>query len=349
VGWRVTSTLVRAPPQARRRQDSGVSGPAQPGSPPRPCWRTRLSSSMVTVSCGRTPPVRGSGPPSRLRRASSVRASARRCPLLRSSSALWGRASGSSAASKIWAASGSSSPSTATIPSGVAASHRPRRWCCRSVREAAASGLASSRRWATTRRRCGGSSRRAAATSTGSASAVVWTGRSWVPWASTEAWAGESSPSVNALAVADSGPRNRARATRTRPLVSAAPMRSRPRSQPAVEGAGAPRSAPAAPRASVAVSCWSQRPSRRFSSSRSWRTCSARAASVSRSRSWVASSSTAVASAAIPPGDPPVAGGEQVFESMTATYQARCGTQTPSRNLGTSSGGAAGRPRATMT
>ena len=39
---------------------------------------SRLSRSTVTVSCGRTPPVWGSRPPSKARRASSARASARR-------------------------------------------------------------------------------------------------------------------------------------------------------------------------------------------------------------------------------------------------------------------------------
>jgi hypothetical protein len=91
----------------------------------------RVSTSTVTVSWGRTPPVWGSWPLSRLRRASSARASARRWPALRSSVAPLGRARGSSAACRIRPASGSNSPSTATMPSRVATSHRPRCWCRR--------------------------------------------------------------------------------------------------------------------------------------------------------------------------------------------------------------------------
>ena len=79
VRWRVTRTRVTAPSQASRRQASGSSAKASPTSPPRvPGWPRRLSRSTVTSSWGRTPPDWGSWPCSRLRRASSVRASARR-------------------------------------------------------------------------------------------------------------------------------------------------------------------------------------------------------------------------------------------------------------------------------
>jgi hypothetical protein len=72
---------VTAPSQASRRHASGPRGPAPPASPPSPPgWPRRLSRSKVTVSWGRTPPVWGSWPASRVRRASSVRASARRWP-----------------------------------------------------------------------------------------------------------------------------------------------------------------------------------------------------------------------------------------------------------------------------
>ena len=84
-------------------------------------------------------------------------------------------------------------------------------------------------------------------------SAVTWAGRSWVPAASTWAWAGESSPSANAWAVRVRGPRYRARAVRTRLLAAPALMRKRLRSHPAVEEACTPWSAPAAPRASTAA------------------------------------------------------------------------------------------------
>jgi hypothetical protein len=122
---RVTSTRVTAASQASRRAVSTGSGPTQPPSPPGSpgCWPSRLASSTVMVTCGRTPPLLGSRPPARARRASSVSASARRCDPLRSSSALAGRASGSSAVSRVSPASGSSSPSMATIPARVADSH----------------------------------------------------------------------------------------------------------------------------------------------------------------------------------------------------------------------------------
>jgi hypothetical protein len=188
--WRATTTRVSAASQASRRTVSAGSGPAKPPSPPgRPDWPSRLASSTVTVSWGRTPPVWGSWLPSSARRASSNSASARRCDPLRSSSAVLGRASGSNAASSVSPASASSSPSTAIMPSIVADTHRPRRWCCRRTRTSAASGSATSHRWATTRRSRGGSSRRAASTSTGSAAAAVGPGRSWVPPASTAACA----------------------------------------------------------------------------------------------------------------------------------------------------------------
>jgi hypothetical protein len=51
----------------------------------------------------------------------------------RSSWALAGRASGSRAAWRVWPASGSSSPLTATMPAQVADSHTPRCWCRRSA------------------------------------------------------------------------------------------------------------------------------------------------------------------------------------------------------------------------
>jgi hypothetical protein len=129
--WRVTSTRVTAASQASRRTVSVGSGPTQPAFPPgMPGWPSRLARSMVTVSWGRTPPLVGSRPPSSARRANSVNASARRCDALRSS-ALAGRARGSRAASRVWPASGSSSPSMATIPSKEGETHSPRRSCSR--------------------------------------------------------------------------------------------------------------------------------------------------------------------------------------------------------------------------
>jgi hypothetical protein len=123
---------VAGQPPAGLRVQRG--GPTPPASPPRPGWPRRLSRSTVTVSWGRTPPVCGSRPLSRLRRANSARASARRCPAVRVSWASWGRANGSRAASRVWPASGSSSPWRATMPSQVGDSHNPRCWCCRWTR-----------------------------------------------------------------------------------------------------------------------------------------------------------------------------------------------------------------------
>ena len=81
-----------------------------------------------------------------------------------------------------------------------------------------------------------GSSCRAASTSTGSASAVTWSGRCWVPAASTWAWATDSSPSHTAWAVSVSGPRNRARAVRTcaagRPVAQMQPVAQPGRGRP---------------------------------------------------------------------------------------------------------------------
>jgi len=133
------------------------------------------------------------------------------------------------------------------------------RWAYRtSVWRSAPSGSATRHRWPRTRRSRGGSSPAAASTNTGSAATVTCSGNSWEPWASTRAWATESSPPVSAAAVTASGPRNKARAVRTLLAAAPAPSRNRIRSQAAVEGAWVPWSAPAAPRPSTAASCWSQ-------------------------------------------------------------------------------------------
>jgi hypothetical protein len=159
-----------------------------------------------------------------------------------------------------------------------------------------------------------------------------------VPWASTAAWAADRSPAHRAWAVPDSGPRNRARAVRTQLWAALAPSRSRPRSQLAVEAAGAPWSAPAAPRASRLASSRSHWPSRRSTSRRNSRVWSARAASGKPSRSSVARSSTTAASAASLPGGLPGGrsrpSGEHLFDSMAATYQAHHRTQAPTRICG---------------
>ena len=64
-------------------------------------------------------------------------------------------------------------------------------------------------------------------------------------------------PGAQRLGGPGQGPRNSERAVRTALAAAPAPMRSRPRSQLAVEGAWTPWSAPAAPRASTAARCWS--------------------------------------------------------------------------------------------
>ncbi len=334
--WRVTSTRVTAPSQASRRHASGSSGPAQPTSPPTAPGRPRrLSRSTITLSCGRTPPAWGSRPPSRARRASSVRASALRWLPLRVSVASAGRASGSNAASRVWPASGSNSPSTATMPSKVGANHNPRRAWRRSRSRSAPSGSATWSRCPRSRRSRVGSSCRAASTSTGSASAVTWSGKVWVPWVTTWAWATDSSPSHTAWAVPVKGPRNRARAVRTA-LVAARSLRwRRLRSHPAVDPNSCPWSAPAAPRASTPARSLSHWPSRRSTSRRSSSTCSAWTVSASPSRS--ARSSTAAVRAASLPGRPTESSVECVFESMGGTYQPHNPKQPPKPNLWTTS------------
>ena len=96
-------------------------------------------------------------------------------------------------------------------------------------------------------------------------------GRSWVPWASTLAWAGDSSPSVRAAAVAVRGPPNSWRVVRPALAAALAPMRSRVRSHPRSRGRDA-LLGPAAPPASTVASSWSQWPSRRSTSPHRTRT-----------------------------------------------------------------------------
>jgi hypothetical protein len=136
------------------------------------------------------------------------------------------------------------------------------------------------------------------------------------------------------LAGLGEGPRYSARAVRTKLAAVLGLMRSRERSQPAVEAAGRPWSAPAAPRASRSASSASHWPSRRSTSPRSPWTRSAWAASARRSGSWSARRWRSAASAASPVG---VLAGwlvEWVFESMAGTYQPLTPRQAPTRNWG---------------
>ena len=118
----------------------------------------------------------------------------------------------------------------------VGASHSPRRWCCRSARSWAPSGSATSRRWATSPPQPGWVQPPGRLQQHRFGLGGEWAARSWVPWASTWAWAGEMSPAVRAWAVAARGPRNSARAVRTQLLAALAPSRSR--AQPAGGGGG---------------------------------------------------------------------------------------------------------------
>jgi hypothetical protein len=216
------------------------------------------------------------------------------------------------------------------MPSKVGASHNHRWLCCRSAWRSAASGSATSRKWVTSRRSWGGSSRRAASTRTGSAAAAVWVGRSWVPWANTLAWRPTArrrpGPGRSRSGAGEQGP-----AVRTKLLAAPAPRWRRARSQLAVEGAGVPWSAPAAPQASTAASSLSQQPSRRSSSRRRTSTRWARTPSGRPARFWAARSSTSAASACSPSGSL----SEHLFELMAATSQPHSPTQAPTQKLWT--------------
>ncbi len=112
----------------------------------------------------------------------------------------------------------------------------------------------------------------AAAASTGSAAAVTWSDRPWVPWASTAAWATESSPPSNPSAVAVSG------TSEQRPgRPHKAGRGAGPQPQPAPEPASGRADllalvGPGGPRPSTAANCWSQWPSSRSTSPRRTRT-----------------------------------------------------------------------------
>ena len=186
VGWRLTRTRVTAPSRPAAGTPRGPAGRDR-RSPPRPPGAKQAVQVHGHQQLGPHPTGPRQPAGFKLRRASSARASARRWLPLRSSSALAGRASGSNAASRLWPASGSSRPLTATMPSQVAASHNPAAGAlfgpgrrCRGRRPAAAGDDPPQPGWvsrgppppAPVRRR------------------RWWSGRSWVPAASTWAWAG---------------------------------------------------------------------------------------------------------------------------------------------------------------
>ena len=95
-----------------------------------------------------------------------------------------------------------------------------------------------------------------------------------------------------------------------------------------------PWSAPAAPRASTPASSSSHWPSRRSTSRRNTSTRSARTPSARPVRSRAARPSIAETRVVRSSSGPAVASDEQVFESMTATYQPPTPTQAPTRKCG---------------
>jgi hypothetical protein len=136
LGGRVTRTRVTAPSQASRRHACGSSGPAHPRSPP--IHPTGLARQAVHVhrhqQLGADPtrlgqPAPLQGPAGQLGQSVSGPLATNRV-----SSALWGRASGSNAASTVWPGSAYNShppppcrprSATATTPARMAAPGRP--------------------------------------------------------------------------------------------------------------------------------------------------------------------------------------------------------------------------------
>jgi hypothetical protein len=113
--------ITSQPPARLRTQRPAVGHPTH-----RP--RTALQAGQVDGDQQLGPHPTRLGQPPPLKLAASQLGQGIRPPLppLRSSAALWGRARGSRAARRVWPASASSRPSTATILSRVGDSHRPR-------------------------------------------------------------------------------------------------------------------------------------------------------------------------------------------------------------------------------
>ena len=222
------------------------------------------------------------------------------------------------------------------MPSKVGASHNPRCWCWRSAWRSAASGSATSAQMADDLSQPGWVQAPGRVHQDGFGLGGGVGGQVVGAGGQHRGVGGESSPAVT-------GPgRSRPGGRGTTPGRSAhswwrrrRPVRSRARSQLAVEAAWMPWSAPAAPRPSTAARRWSHWPSRRSASRRRARVCSARAASVSSSRSWAASPSTTSASAPSPCGNL----SEHLFDPMAETYQAHPRTQAPRPNWGQLPGG----------
>jgi hypothetical protein len=221
------------------------------------------------------------------------------------------------------------------MPSQVGASHSPRRPWRRSASRSAPSGSAAWCRWAMARRSRGGSRRRAAANRTSSASAAVWWGgrgcRGRGRWHGPPTARRRTGPRPFPLGAAEQGPGGADRAGR------GAGAQVEAVAEPAGGGGGldallGPGGAAAIHGGQVAQPLAFQA----VQQPRSRRTCSARAASGCRSRSWAARSSTRASSAARLSGGLPGGrshpSGERVFELMAASYQALTRTQAPTRN-----------------
>ena len=133
----------------------------------------------------------------------------------------WGVGQRLQAASGLWPASGSHSPSTATMASQVGPATPPAS-LPRLVGGVGAVGSATSWRWPRTRRSRGGSSRRAGRHQhrLGLGGEVLGEGLGAV---GEHPGMGGNSPLVRVWAVAANGPRNRARAVRTALLAAPAP------------------------------------------------------------------------------------------------------------------------------
>ena len=257
LGWRVTITRVTAPSHASRRHASGSRGPAQPISPP-----VRLGVAQEAVQVHRHQQLRAD--PTHLRQSSGfqvrggpARPGHQRCVGCRcghpgrrpGGPGVPGRPGGSGrprapAARRRPPCPRRSGPATTRGGHGGAPGHDPR---CRG-------------------RPPGAGAPGAAAADLGPAAgpprpgpvrprSVTWSGRGWVPWASTWAWATDSSPSHTAWAVcgqraAEQGPGGPDRAgwppRRSDAAGSAASQRS--------SRLPVPASAPAAPRASTPAS-----------------------------------------------------------------------------------------------
>ena len=275
--WRVTRTRVTAPSQASRWQASGSSGPGPADLPTQP---HRAAEEAVQVHGDRqlgADPT-GLGEPAALQAAAGQLGQGIGAALAAAAGVLGVGGAGQrlQRGQQGLAGLGLQQPVDGDHALPGRGQPQPSPLLAPLGQRSAPSGSATSRRWPRTRRSRGGSSRRAASTSTGSASAVTWSGRSWVPWASTWAWATEMRPVGQGLGgggqrAAEQGPGGPDTPR------GGAGTHAQPAPQPAaVEPTCWPCRPRRRPRASTAASSLSQWPSRRSTSPRSTRTRSAR-------------------------------------------------------------------------